>query len=444
MTGRLPPGPRTPAVLQTARFMARPIGTLDRLYERYGPVFTLTLWPLEPMVVLADPDAVREVWSRDRLNLLPKVRNVVLEPLLGPRSLLLQEGEEHLRRRKLLLPPFHGERMRAYRATMREAAERDMERWPVGRPFPLLERTQAITLEVILRAVFGTTPGPREEELRVLLRDILNWSAGLRANVMLALAQRRELLLRTPLGRLVARADRLLHAEIAERRAASDLEDRSDILSLLVMARDEDGEPLSEAELRDQLMTLLAAGHETTATGLAWAFDALFRNPRVLERLREELASGDEEYLGAVVQEALRVRPVVPEVGRLVGEPVEVCGHRLEAGTPVLASVQLIHRRADIYPDPLAFRPERFLEDKPGTYTWIPFGGGTRRCIGAAFAELEMREVIRAIVERADLRPATDRPEPPARRAVTLAPANGTPVIVAAPVRSRAAAAGAA
>jgi cytochrome P450 len=239
----------------------------------------------------------------------------------------------------------------------------------------------------------------------------------------------------------VARADEMLRAEIEERRRAGDLAEREDILSMLVLARDEDGEPISDAELRDQLMTLLAAGHETTATGLAWTFDALFRNPRVLERLRDELASGDDAYLGAVVQESLRVRPVVPEVGRVLGEPVEACGHHLEAGTPVLASVQLIHRRADLYPEPLAFRPERFMDDErtrsARTFEWIPFGGGTRRCIGAAFAELEMRVVIRTILERADLRPGSDRAEKPSRRPVTMAPANGTPALLASPVRDQ-------
>ncbi|HEX8857108.1 MAG TPA: cytochrome P450 [Thermoleophilaceae bacterium] len=437
MTGTLPDGPREPAVLQTARYLTRPFGSLDSAYERYGPVFTINLWPVGRMVLLADPDAVKAVWSKDRVNTLPKGRDVLLRPLLGPRSLLLQEGAEHLRRRKLMLPPLHGERMRGYVETMREATERDMARWPVGRPFPLIERMQAITLDVILRAVFGTTGGPREDELRTVLRDILNWSVGFRANVMLALAQTPELLMRTPLGRLVARADELLHAEIEERRRADDLEEREDILSLLALARDEDGSPLSDDELRDQLMTLLAAGHETTATGLAWAFDALFRHPDVMDRLRDEITSDDDSYLQAVVQETLRVRPVVPEVGRVATEETRTNGHVLPPGTPTLASVQLIHRRADLYPEPLAFRPERFLDDKPATYSWIPFGGGTRRCIGGAFAELEMRVVIRTILERADLLPGSEAAEPPARRPVTMAPANGTPAVLASAVRRR-------
>jgi len=234
-----------------------------------------------------------------------------------------------------------------------------------------------------------------------------------------------------PVGRRIAHGRRLITDEIAERRGAPDLAEREDILSLLLMARDEDGEPLGDEELRDQLVTLLVAGHETTATGLAWAFDALFRTPRALARLRDELDGGEgEAYLAAVVDEALRVRPVIPEVGRRLGEAVEADGHRLEAGTDVLCSVHLMHRRADLFEDPLAFRPERFLEDGPSTYTWIPFGGGTRRCLGAAFAQLEMRTVLRTILTEVDLAPATDRAEPIVRRPVTLAPANGTPALV--------------
>jgi len=221
--------------------------------------------------------------------------------------------------------------------------------------------------------------------------------------------------------------DELLFAEIDARRRAGDLEDREDIMSLLMLARDEDGEALSDEELRDQLITLLVAGHETTATGLAWTFDALFRHPHVLARLRSDL--DDEEYLSAVVDEALRVRPIVPEVGRRLGAPVSLNGYDLPAGTDVFASVQLAHRRADLFPDPLAFRPERFLDERPSTYSWIPFGGGTRRCLGAAFAQFEMRRVLATVLSHAELEPATDEPEPVVRRPVTLAPGNGTPAV---------------
>ena len=425
--GVLPPGPRLPPPLQLARFLRRPFGFLDGCAERFGHVFTVNFMIGGPAVMIAEPDHLRAVWSRDRNHELNKGRRFLLEPVLGPRSVLLQVGDEHLRRRKLMLPPFHGERMRSYAQVMEEVTLRDMERWPRGEPFALLPRMQRITLDVILRAVFGTTAGEREDELRARLTTLLEQTN--RPSNQIAVTLDWVLGGRVaPFAAAVRPVDELIAREIADRHAAGDLEEREDVLSLLMLARDEDGEALSDAELRDQLMTLLVAGHETTATGLAWTFDALFRNPGVLRRLKASLAAGEEDYLAAVVDESLRIRPVVPEVGRQLGVPVEVDGHELPAGTSVFASVQLAHRRADLYPDPLAFRPERFLEDKgPTTYSWIPFGGGTRRCLGAAFAQFEMRRVLATIVTQADLEPGSEGAEPVQRRPVTLAPRSGTP-----------------
>lgn len=426
----LPPGPRLPQPLQLARFMKRPVGFLDECRARYGKVFTLRMLVGGPSVMIAEPSYLREIWSNDREHLLNKGRQLLLEPVLGRRSVLLQVGDEHLRRRRIMLPPFHGDRMRSYAAVIEEMTLRDIERWPVGVPFPLLERMQRITLDVVLRAVFGTTGGRREDALRAELTKllhrttrgttqiavVLDWFAGGRVK---------------PFRSAVAPVDSLLYEEIAARRSSGDLAEREDILSLLMVARDEDGAGLSDEELRDQLVTLLVAGHETTATGLAWTFDALFRHPAAMARLRSSVASGDEEYPGAVVDEALRVRPVVPEVGRQLGVATDLNGYHLPAGTGVFASVQLAHRDPDLFPDPLAFRPDRFLEGKPSTYSWIPFGGGTRRCLGAAFAQFEMRRVLATIVAHADLEPATDEPEPVERRPVTLAPRNGTPAVLA-------------
>ena len=426
----LPPGPRLPPPLQTVGYLRRPVGFLAACERRFGSVFTLDLPPVGRAVHLTSPEAAKAVFTRDKVNVMNPGRRFLLEPLVGPRSVLLQVGDEHLRRRRLMLPPFHGERMRGYQAVMEDVTRAAVARWPRGRAFPLLPEMGAITLDVILRAVFGLRPGPREEEVRALLTGILRDANRLGVQMVFALASER-MRGRLPIGRQLARVDRLLGDEIAERRAAADLDEREDILSMLVLARDEDGRPLDDAELRDQLVTLLVAGHETTATGLAWTFDALFRAPAALARLRDELDGDDERYLAAVVDEALRIRPVIPEVGRRLGEAIEVDGHRLEAGTDVLASIQVLHRRPELYPDPLAFRPERFLEDAPSTYAWIPFGGGTRRCLGAAFAQFEMRTVLRTILREADLRPATDRAEPVARRPVTLAPANGTPALLA-------------
>jgi cytochrome P450 len=404
---------------------------MERCQERYGDAFTLRVPGSEPMVFLTDPDLVKAVWTRDKVNGLPAGRRITLQPVLGPRSVLLQEGAEHLRRRRLMLPPFHGERMRRYGGLMDEITLRDIERWPVGEPFALMPRMQSITRDVILRAVFGTHAGAREDELRGRIDDMLVRTTRTLTQLTVVLAEGVGVA-RTPFHRAVRRMDDVLRAEVRERQAAPDLDERDDILSMLVLARDEDGSPLDEDELRDQLVTLLLAGHETTATALAWAFDALFRNPEVRAKLEASLTDGDD-YLDAVVEESLRIRPTIHDVGRRLGEPLETRdGLTIEAGTAVFASVYLLHRREDLFPDPLAFRPERFLGvERPSTYAWIPFGGGMRRCLGAAFAQFEMRRVLRTVLEHSDLQPATDRAEPMERRPVTVVPRHGTPAVLA-------------
>jgi cytochrome P450 len=437
----LPPGPNAPAALQTARLIARPVPFFESCRRRYGETFTAQVLRVGSMVFISDPASIKTLFGADRQNTIAPGRNVVLAPVLGQRSLLLLEGEEHLRRRKLMLPPFHGERMRAYEAVMAEATEREVASWPVGRAFPLHAGMQAITLEVILRAVFGVEDDERRALLRRNLVGILAttrspWAIGMTIGRLSRLPAYRRV------GEMLAEADEILFAEIAARRGDPYLASRQDILSLLVGARFEDGSTMSDAELRDQLMTLLMAGHETTATGLAWAFDLLFRAPQKLQRLRAELAEGGHEYLDAAIEETLRVRPVVPFIGRELRVPTELAGYELPEGTVVMPSIYLAHTRQDLYPDPQAFRPERFLDGGPDTYSWIPFGGGTRRCIGAAFAQLEMRVVLRTVLGQAELRPATDQAEPIVRRNVTLSPRNGTPaILVRRPARSLAASA---
>jgi cytochrome P450 len=421
--------------VQTARLIARPLPFLESCRRRYGDTFTARILRMGTMVFISDPASMKGLFGADRRNTIAPGRNVVLAPVLGRRSLLLLEGDEHLRRRKLMLPPFHGERMRSYEAVMAEATEREVASWPVGERFSLQESMQAITLEVILRAVFGVEDDQRRQQLR---RNLVGILAATRSPLAIGLTigglRRLPAYRRT--AELLAEADRILLDEIAERREDPDLEAREDILSLLVGARFEDGSVMSDAELRDQLMTLLMAGHETTATGLAWAFDLLFRSPQAAERVRAELERGDHEYLDAVIEETLRVRPVVPFIGRELRASAELGGYELPEGTVVMPSIYLAHTREDLYPDPHAFRPERFLADSPGprpdTYSWIPFGGGTRRCLGAAFAQLEMRVVLSSVLTRADLRPGTDTAEPIVRRNVTLSPRNGTPAILAA------------
>ena len=427
----LPPGPSAPAIVQAMRWMRSPVDLMEDCRARFGETFTLRMARIGQLVFISDPSSVKRLFSGDRANRLPQGRTFLLEPVLGRRSLLLLEGEEHLRSRRLMLPPFHGERMRAYEGVMAQAADREVDSWPTDERFPLHPRMQSITLEVILRAVFGVDDLARRERLTRLLVRLLDQTSSPRAQVI-GLATRR--LGRVgPYGRLVRlmeEIDSALLDQIAERRADPQPGERDDILSLLVAARFDDGEPVNDSWVRDQLMTLLLAGHETTATALAWAFDLLFRTPPALQRLRAELAEGRDGYLDAVVTETLRVRPVVPSVGRLITSEAKLGGFELPAGTAVMPSIYLVHMRPDLYPDPGEFRPERFLDGGPETYGWIPFGGGTRRCLGAAFASFEMKVVLRTILRRTVLRPGTDRAEPFGHRNVTLSPRHGTPAIL--------------
>ena len=416
--------------MQTMRWFYRPISFLEDSRRRYGDAFSVMFIGFEtPLVLFSDPAVVKAVYT-ERDNGLPPGRNLVLEPLLGSRSVLLLEGAEHISRRKLMLPAFHGERMRAYESVMEEVVQREIDSWPLGGEFAIHPRMQAITLEVIMRAVFGVSDPVRLDRLRELLRRMLQMTAA-PALQLLGFATRR-LGERGPYGRferLRHEVDAELFAEIAERRADPGLAEGEDILALLVRARFEDGEPMPDEEVRDQLMTLLLAGHETTATALAWTFDLLLRNPAPLRRLRDELADdGDDSYLRAAITESLRLRPVVPIAGRRLAHDLEADGLRLSAGTDVSPAIWLTHTRPELYPEPYAFRPERFLEDAPETYGWIPFGGGIRRCLGAAFAEFEMRVVLRAVLGRCELSAADPRPERVGRRNVTFSPRNGTRV----------------
>ena len=414
----LPAGPTSSPAVQTARWLARPIAFLEDCRRRYGDAFTVTFRGFRtPLVMISGPDMIRALYT-ERSHHMPPGRSITLEPLVGARSLLLLEGSDHLTRRRLMLPPFHGERMRGYEDVVREATAREVASWPIGRPFAVHPSMQAITLDVILSAVFGVTAGERRERLRADLSALLEATVSKSLQVSVMFGRRGAL------DRLREQADAidaLLLAEIAARREAPG----DDICALLVQARFEDGSPMDDREVRDQLMTLLIAGHETTATGLAWALDLLTRNPDVIERARGD---GDA-YLRAVVTEALRLRPVVPLAGRRLATELRVDGLALPAGTDVTPAIWLAHTRAQEYPDPYAFRPERFLDKPPSTYTWIPFGGGIRRCLGAPFAEMEMRVVLAELLARFDLRPVGRRPERPMRRNVTFSPQGGTRVI---------------
>jgi cytochrome P450 len=426
----LPPEPRSSPLVQTLRWSFRPLAFMEECRRKYGDSFSVRFLGFErPMVMISDPRAIKALYT-ERAHGLPPGRNITLEPILGSRSLLLLEGAEHLSRRKLMLPAFHGERMRSYQPVVEEIVAAEVDSWPLGEEFPIHARMQAATLEVILRVVFGVGRGPRLQRLRQMLTTVLQQTASPSA-ALIGLAMRR--FNARPWARFEAQlreVDELLLAEISEHRRRDDLEERDDILSALILARFEDGGGMSDRELRDQLMTLLLAGHETTATALAWTFDLLLRHPEKLRRLRDGLEAREGDYLRATISESLRLRPVIPLAGRRLARELEADGLTLPAGTDVTPAIWLAHTRPDVYPDPYAFRPERFLDEPPDTYAWIPFGGGIRRCLGAAFAEFEMRIVLREVLGRCELRKARPEPERIGRRNITLSPRAGTPVVV--------------
>jgi len=432
----LPPGPRLPGPVQTALWVGRPVELMDRCARRYGPIFTLRPLGIGAAVFIADPAAIKQVFTADPNVMRAGESNAFMEPVVGNRSILVLDGSEHLRQRRLLLPPFHGERMQSYGELIADVAERDVAEWPLGEPFAVRPRTQAITLQVIMRAVFGVTDEERLAELGARLTTWMDTGSG-RARwvaTLIPALQRSFGSERSPWSQFVSArdaVDELVYDEIARRREDAGLAERDDILSLLLQARDEDGEPMSDSELRDELMTLLVAGHETTASALAWAFELLVRNPSALERLERELAAGEDAYLDAVIRETLRLRPVLPIVGRTLSEPFDLAGWELPAGAMVAPCIHLVHRRPDLYAEPERFRPERFLDAQPDSYAWLPFGGSVRRCIGASFAMFEMTVVIPAVLRRLRLRPVGRRPERMRRRAITFVPEHDALVVAA-------------
>jgi cytochrome P450 len=417
--------------VQTAIWSRQARRFLYACQDRYGDVFGLKIFREGTWVMLADPADVKRVFTGDPSVFHSGEANSILEPLLGPHSLLVLDEKPHMSQRKLLLPPFHGERMKAYGETMAAIAAREIESWPTGIPYRLRPQMQALTLEIILATVFGLREGERMERLREALRRYLSMLSDPRQLAPLILIGT-ERIRRLPwFRRTMDEIDALLRAEIAERRRAADVAEREDILSMLVGARHEDDSPMGDGEIRDELLTLLTAGHETTATSLSWAVERLCRHPEKLGRLREEVEAGeDDAYLTATIQETLRLRPVISIVLRRLTEPVEIGGYELPAGVSVTPSIYLVHRNPEVYPDPEAFRPERFLDNPPGTYTWIPFGGGVRRCLGASFAQFEMAVVLRELVKRRGIRPANPKPERVFRRAITETPRHNTKVIL--------------
>jgi cytochrome P450 len=382
-----------------------------------------------------EPADVKQIFTAPPEVLHPGEGAKVLEPVVGRNSVILLDEGAHMEQRKLMLPAFHGERMARLSGLMAEVADREVASWPRNTRIEMHPRTQALTLEIILRAVFGLEPGPRLDALRDRLRAMLEFGDrpislvppdpdGLPGKVLAHVGPFAKFV------RLQEQADELIFELIDERRREHD--DGDDVLAMLLAARHEDGSPMDQQELRDELMTLLVAGHETTASSLAWAFTRLPHHPEVLARLSEEVAAGDgDDYLTATIQEVLRRRPVLPNTApRLVMKPVEIGDWTYPPGVCVVANAYLIHHDPDIYPDPYEFRPERFLDSPPGTYTWIPFGGGRRRCLGASFAMLEMKIVLRAVLRACELRPSGDGFELPRRRNITIRPARGAVAVL--------------
>jgi len=430
---RLPPGPRMGPVAQTLIWALAPTVLMNHCARRRGEAFTLTFSPSgRRLVMLSDPAAVKTLLTAPPEVAPSAASDTPIASVLGPRSVITLTGPEHMRQRKLLLPPFHGERMRAYEQTIVQATRRDMATWTLGRPMRLSAHTRNITLEVILRAVFGV----EAERMGGLKGAIGELAEPTRTLAMLRFALSKPGKDRPPgeLGKALDRLDTLIYAEIARRREQRDLGEREDILSLLLQARDEDGQALTDGELRDELVSLLLAGHETTSTSTAWAIERLVRHPRALARLVAEIDRGEEhENSQAVIHETLRCRPVIPGVVRLLHEPLSVAGYELPVGTRVVASIHLTNRNPRVYEDPQEFRPERFLGVQPDTFAWIPFGGGIRRCIGASFAMLEMKTMLRTML--AELHPSVPRRsvwrrgEWNRRRAITLVPTAGARVV---------------
>ncbi len=432
---RRPPTVALPRALQMLRFSRRQIEFVFRARRELGEVFETKAGIAGGVIVTCHPDHARSLFTA-KPELVPSLTaESPLRPIVGPSSVLTANGESHLRQRKLLLPAFHGDAVDRYTQMIANVTEREIDTWPLGTPFALAPRMQAITLEVIMSGIFGIdgkpAPGSAEQRLRAAVKYLTAASTSPLAKVGELLNTGRA----EPVGLMrtgISVLDRATYPVIEARRAASDLADRGDILSLLLAARTEDGQVLSDRELRDELVTLLLAGFETTANSLAWTWERLLRTPDAHVALVHAVRSDEQadEHVEATIIEGMRCRPVVPIIGRRVSVPWRLGDYVVPAQSAVSISILLLHHREDLYPEPFAFRPERWLDHKPGTYEWIPFGGGTRRCLGATLAMAEQRVVLRAMARRLDLQ--ADRPEPEhaQHRNVTMIPSRGARALV--------------
>jgi unspecific monooxygenase len=440
---QLPDGPQQPRLLQLMQWIADPLNYLDNCAQRYGDIFTLKFSSLGPFVLLSHPQGIQEIFTTDAKQFDSGRANGIIEPLVGKNSLLLLDGAHHQQQRRLLMPPFHGERMHFYSQLICAITQQVASQWGVGKPLEVRTAMQDITLEVILQAVFGLRQGERYQQLKPLIAQMLNMTdSPLRSSMLFFKFLQRDLGAWSPWGRMMRRKQQiydLLQGEINQRREPPELTG-NDVLSLMMLAEDEQGLPMTDVELQDELMTLLVAGHETTATALAWAFYWVHKLPSVGEKLLTELDSlGDNPepmaiaklpYLNAVCSETLRIYPVLPIVfPRMTKSPVEIMGHQFAANTILAPCIYLTHQREDLYPDPKRFKPERFLERQYSPYEYLPFGGGNRRCLGLALAQLEMKLVLATILSQYQLALADSQPVKPSRRGLTIAPAGGVRMV---------------
>jgi cytochrome P450 len=410
-----------PSALQAVAWARRPLPFLERCQKHYGDTFTIRVRHAGTWVILGDPEDVKRVFTAEHTVFGVGVANSILGPLLGPRSVMLLEEPEHVKRRKLMLPPFHGERVKGYSDTMTQITRRELQKWPTGVPFELWPRMQEITLQSIMRVVFGPVETDRLQRLHGLLRRLTNWMNDPRRLNLLAAAGPSRFAGNSDYRAMMGPVEDAVLEEVRRRQQQPDCTDGTDIAAMLGQARYEDGSPMTEQDLRDELVTLLTDG--PTSSLLSWAFERIVRHPDTLARLRAEIDAGeDDTYLDAVVKETTRLCPAAPIVVRKLLEPMELGGYTIPAGTTIAPCVHLVHRREDIYPEPLRFRPERFLERPAGTYTWIPFGGGVRRCLAASYAQLLMKQVIRTVVSEVDLRTADPRSERARKSAIAFVP----------------------
>jgi cytochrome P450 len=429
MASKLPPGPRDPGPLATVKWQRYPVALLESALERFGHIWTLRLVGGAKFVLISDPKMIEQVFTADPEIIYGEAR--LATPLLGERSVLILNGSEHRAMRNVLMPPFHGERVQRYRELMARICEGELGTWPLREPLPLLPRLHNITLNVIMTAIFGVTEVARQQVLRARILELLEWAVSPWRMARHQIAFMRGWQPPRSFRQVRAPVDALVFEEIDRSRHDPRLEERDDILAMLVQARHEDGSALTDRELRDQLMTLLIQGHTSTANGIGWVLERVLRHPDVYERLRAEAQTPSEEYLDAVVKETLRVRPPLPfPMRRVVGQPFPLGGYELDPDVMIASNGYILHRREDLYPEADRFRPERFLEQSPGRHTWIPFGGGERACIGAAFALCEIKVVVRTLLQRTRLAPAEQEDEEIVRRGVGFAPAQGVRAVV--------------